>query len=176
MVVADNSNATHVAPYPGFVPVTFVIIFFVGGVVYLSVGSLNDSSFVQPSPWNVIENCVLRIVSSVGPSWENIPNENIFGNYNSNSNQNQVHRLLHLYPYVRLIIICDQTKNELIRQKWHQQKILQKCEARLCNKFIIILFISGIHAHLSQITEMKRKHAFEWDVSYLHRKNAVVIA
>lgn len=31
MVVAANNNATHVAPYPGFLPVTFVMIFLFMG-------------------------------------------------------------------------------------------------------------------------------------------------
>lgn len=49
-----------------------------------SVGSLNASSLGQPSPKNVIENFVLFIDSSVGPSCETNPSEKTFGNESNN--------------------------------------------------------------------------------------------
>ena len=79
IVVAANNKATHVAPYPGLVPVTFVIIFLFIGVSYLSVGSARVS--FHPSPENIISKTVFSIDSSVGPSCETKPNVNAFGCY-----------------------------------------------------------------------------------------------
>lgn len=84
MVAADSKRETQVAPYPGLVPVTLVINFLDGGVVCLSLGSLNFSDAGHPCPWKVIENLVFSIVSSLGPSCEKNPNEKIFGWFNNN--------------------------------------------------------------------------------------------
>lgn len=69
--MADITKQTHVAPYPGFFPLTLPTIHLSQGLVYWSSLSVNFS--FHPSPYRVIWNQDFWIFSSEGDFLLNQP-------------------------------------------------------------------------------------------------------